>query len=107
MERMEARRTEDRRTVAIEQLEQCGRPELGGRVHKAYDGAFYSLVQNRRTPTGRKAKTAHDGALRPNSDGGGAGIVAATTAQRLSRTAVEWTNGVGHGELPVDGEGKF
>ena len=73
--------------------------------YEAYDGAFYSLVQNRQTPTGRMA---NDSAVRPNSNGGGAGTVAATTAPRLSRTAVEWTNGVGHGEFPVDGgEAKF
>ena len=65
-----------------------------GRVYEAYDSAFFSVSRLR-------------SALRTNSDGGGAGTVAAMTARRLSRTAVEWMNGVGLGELPVDGEVKF
>jgi len=93
-----------RGTVGI--LETAG---AGGRVYEAYDGAIVQwLVSTKRTTalsTVARGFEAHDGAW--NSDGGRAGTVAATTARRLSRTAVEWTNEVGHDELPVDGEVKF
>src|SRR6218665_1610727 len=62
MERMEARRTEDRRTVAIEQLEQCERPELGGVSTKrttALSTVWFKTDGRRLDERRRRRTTAH------------------------------------------------
>src|SRR6218665_2273409 len=87
------RRTKNHRTVAMEDWREL---ELGGVSMKRRTTALsYSGEATKRTTALSTVTVEEQEQL-------------ATTARRLSRTAVEWTNGVRHDELPLDdGEVKF